>query len=118
MKTLTPYGKFIRKLRIDLNTNQFEHAVLLGISPTFLSNIEKGKKPLNMQIINKTITGFNLTIDQERQLINAASQSVPLNINVKTINPDQAYVTLLFATKLLNGELNNERILNFLNKMP
>ena len=55
MSNLTEYGKFIRKLRIDKNINQKEHAELLGVSATFLSSIEKGKKAYQIKQLSEAI---------------------------------------------------------------
>ena len=77
MSTLTAYGKFIRKIRIDRNINQKEHADLLNISATHLSNIEKGKKPISMEIINQTIEVLKLNADEEKAMIKEISLSAP-----------------------------------------
>lgn len=114
MKKLTPYGKFIRKLRIDLNISQAEHATAFDVTPTFLSNMEKGTKPVSLQIINKTIEKFKLTGEQERELIYAVSQAAPLNIKIKPQNNEEALLLLQLGQALLNKNFNREKLKNFL----
>jgi transcriptional regulator with XRE-family HTH domain len=114
MSTLTAYGKFIRKIRIDKNINQKEHAELLNLSPTHLSNIEKGKKPINMDIINQTIEVLSLNADEEKAMIKAISESAPLSIKIIPKNENESLLALLFAQSLLNDDFDREKLKNFL----
>lgn len=41
---LTPFGKEVRKIRIDMNMKLMEMAEKLGVSPTFLTAVETGRK--------------------------------------------------------------------------
>lgn len=109
-KSLSPYGKLIRKLRIDRNINQKEHAYLLGVSPTFLSGIEKGKKAISMDIINKTIAVLNLTSNEEKQL----SKQAPFSIKITPKNEDEALVALLFAQAIQKNTLDRDKLKDFL----
>lgn len=113
-KSLSPYGKLIRKLRIDRNINQKEHAYLLGVSPTFLSGIEKGKKAISMDIINKTIAVLNLTSNEEKQLIEAISKQAPFSIKITPKNEDEALVALLFAQAIQKNTLDRDKLKDFL----
>ena len=110
MSTLTAYGKFIRKIRIDRNINQKEHAELLNISATHLSNIEKGKKPINMEIINQTIDVLKLNADEEQAMIKAISLSPNLSIKITPKNETESLLALLFAQSLLNDDLDREKL--------
>lgn len=110
MTQLTAYGKFIRKLRIDKNINQIDHANLIGVSTTFLSNVEQGKKPINMQIINKTIDVLDLNNVEQQQLIHAVSQTAPLTIKIQPPNEEAALVTLMFIKLLQNGQLDRAKL--------
>ena len=114
MSTLTAYGKFIRKIRIDRNINQKEHAELLNISATHLSNIEKGKKPINMEIINQTIDVLKLNADEEQAMIKAISLSAPLSIKITPKNETESLLALFFAQSLLNDDLDREKLKKFL----
>lgn len=114
MSTLTAYGKFIRKIRIDRNINQKEHADLLNISATHLSNIEKGKKPINMELINQTIEVLKLNADEETNMIKAISQSAPLSIKITPKNEDECLLALLLAQSFLNDDLDREKLKTFL----
>jgi transcriptional regulator with XRE-family HTH domain len=41
---ITKFGKFCRKLRIDKGELLYDMATKLGVSPSFLSKVENGKK--------------------------------------------------------------------------
>lgn len=114
MSDLTEYGKFIRKIRIDKNINQKEHADLLGVSPTFLSNMEKGKKAISMDFVNQTITALKFTADEERQLIQAVSKAAPLVVKITPKNENESLVALLFAQAMLNPNFDRDKLKAFL----
>jgi transcriptional regulator with XRE-family HTH domain len=56
MSKLTDFGKAIRKLRIDYDTNLNELATSIGVSSAFLSAVETGKKPISAELITKLQT--------------------------------------------------------------
>lgn len=114
MSDLTEYGKVIRKFRIDKNINQKEHADLLGVSPTFLSNMEKGKKAISMEFINQTITALKFTTNEERQLIQAVSKEAPLSIKITPKNENESLVALLFAQAMLRPNFDRDKLKAFL----
>lgn len=114
MSNLTEYGKFIRKLRIDKNINQKEHAELLGVSPTFLSNIEKGKKAISLEIINSTINALQLNAVEEQEMIKAISKSAPLSIKIVPKNQEESLIALLFAQSLLDDDFDRNKLKTFL----
>lgn len=95
MSNLTEYGKFIRKLRIDKNINQKEHAELLGVSATFLSSIEKGKKAINLEIRYYVATAQNYNnqlFNKKEAKLNLASLKITISNLYKTnITNDYLY---------------------------
>jgi len=54
---LTTFGKEVRKLRIDYGIRTKEMAESLGVSPSYLSAMETGRKPLTDNFIT-TVTSF------------------------------------------------------------
>lgn len=56
-------GKKIREERISKNFTQEEFAELISISPTFMSDIENGKRKLGLKTLFKVASVFNLSID-------------------------------------------------------
>ena len=61
MSKLTDFGKAIRKLRIDYDTNLNELATSIGVSSAFLSAVETGKKPISAELITKITNALGLS---------------------------------------------------------
>ena len=53
MTPLTPFGKAIKILRMDAGISQKEMAQDLGVSSTFLSNMEIGRNKINPDWVEK-----------------------------------------------------------------
>ena len=68
---LTEFGKELRKLRIEGNVRLKDLAAALGVTSSYLSSIEMGKKPLTLEIFNKIevfVKELNLNTTQLRRL--------------------------------------------------
>ena len=59
MTPLTPFGKAIKILRMDAGISQKEMAQDLGVSSTFLSNMEIGRKKINANWVEKISEYFH-----------------------------------------------------------
>ena len=105
MSKLTDFGKAIRKLRIDYDTNLNELATSIGVSSAFLSAVETGKKPISAELITKITNALGLSNAEEILLTNAASQSVD-NVTVRTNSPEEAEIALMFARRIQDDTLN------------
>lgn len=114
MRKLTSYGKFIKKLRIDHDMQLKEHAESIGVSETFLCNIESGKKPISMDFINKTIKLFKMDSKLEEELIKAISECAPMTVKIKPKSELEALVSLEFSQALTNGHINQTKLKEFL----
>ncbi len=55
---LTEYGKLVRKARIDANITMLKMADALGVSPSYLSALENGKKKVPTQFVGKVLEYF------------------------------------------------------------
>jgi transcriptional regulator with XRE-family HTH domain len=60
---MTPLGKEFRKWRIDAGMLLGDMADALGISASYLSQIEKGSKPIPPEFVGKAIRKFNVGHD-------------------------------------------------------
>ncbi|WP_028969943.1 helix-turn-helix domain-containing protein [Sphingomonas sp. URHD0057] len=58
---MTPFGKALRKLRIDRELLLGDMAERLKISPSYLSQIETGKKPIPDGFVDKLRAALRLT---------------------------------------------------------
>lgn len=55
---VTPYGKAVRKLRIDAGLRLKDMADALGVRSAYLSAVETGKKRINEKLVDNTISFF------------------------------------------------------------
>ncbi|MBM7073487.1 helix-turn-helix transcriptional regulator [Shewanella sp. 202IG2-18] len=72
---LTPFGKAIRKLRIDCSMTLKKMATDVGVSSAYLSAIETGKRQLTDEIFNSIVETLKLDIEVVKQLKVAADMS-------------------------------------------
>ena len=79
---VTPYGKFLRKLRIDRSERLEDMAENLGVSKSYLSLIENGAREVRSQFSSKIADIYHLTSDQCKDLILAASETPQKTITI------------------------------------
>ena len=98
---LTPFGKEIRKKRIDQEMTLARFAELLDVSPTFVTAVETGKKPIPDELIDKAALHLNLSMFEVQFLRRLAEQSKPTyKISVPSgTSSDGREVVALFAKK-------------------
>lgn len=54
----TPYGKAVRKLRIDVGVRLKDMADALGVKSAYLSAVESGRKRITDKLVNDTVAFF------------------------------------------------------------
>lgn len=84
---LTEFGKSIRKIRLDKGILLKEMAESLGITPSYLSSIEHGKRKVPKGLIESLVKNFNLSREQEDELIESARKSA-LSIKIELSGRD------------------------------
>lgn len=74
---LTPFGKAIRKLRIDKNLTLYDLAFGIDKSPSYMSSIETGKRELSSEIFEQIVNFFKIPKSSSlyHELVNCADQS-------------------------------------------
>lgn len=65
MKQVTPYGRFVRIKRMELGRLLVEQAIFMDCTPSLLSSVELGRKPVPASWI-PTISEF-LNLDEKDQ---------------------------------------------------
>lgn len=113
---LTPFGKAIRVLRIELDIKPKDLASKLGISLSYLGSVELGRKRLTEQHLNSTIDFLKNKIsdDQIKMLIIAAEES-NLKINTTELSIAQKRLVNSFVRRLKEGQMPNYEVINWLN---
>lgn len=72
---MTPFGKAVRHLRIEHEKLLGEMADALNMSPSYLSQIETGRKPIPPKIVDQIATVLNLETAAVASLREAAALS-------------------------------------------
>ena len=60
---LRAIGNRIRKVRLERNMTQDDLAEALGMSPSFVSNLELGKQSMNVRTLNTIVQRLNVSAD-------------------------------------------------------
>ncbi|MCH6872636.1 helix-turn-helix domain-containing protein [Escherichia coli] len=96
---LTPFGKKVRKLRIDVGVTLKSMADAMGVTSSYLSAIETGKRAVTDPVLKSIISYFtNEGVQAGDELTKAArdsQQSVEINLSGKNQNARE--VAMAFA---------------------
>ena len=115
---LTEFGKALRKLRIDHGEILKTMAERLGITSSYLSAIECGKRNIPIDMIGKLTYIYNLSATEEQELSKARDKSIKIvEINLSTNSMYKRDLALQFARKF--DDIDDEiavQILDFLNR--
>lgn len=98
---LTPFGQKVRELRIQARVRLNAMAEAIGYSEAYLSAVETGRKPVNDELLEKTIeyfTAINSNFSKD-DLVRAADESKSA-INVEKLEDLEKGVLGAFARKL------------------
>lgn len=80
--TTTELGKCLRKLRIDVGETLGDMADRLGITSSYLSAIEKGKRPAPSGLVGKVAGLYSLS-DEARESLEAAADKTLKSVKVE-----------------------------------
>ena len=102
---LTPYGKGIRKHRIDRGMTLREMATELGVTPAFLSAVETGRRSVPDGMLTKISKLLNLDM-AERAELEALADASRSQIKVSFKESGDQEVAAMFARRF--GSLNDD----------
>lgn len=101
---LTPFGKFVRKLRIDQGHLLKDTADVLGVTSSYLSAVEKGKKAVPSEWIAKIALAYKLTSEQKAELTELATESAPvINLEMPSGTDDQTRKAVAMFARRINS---------------
>lgn len=106
---LTPLGRELRRLRLDRNWLLKDMADGIGVSPSFLSGVETGRKSLPDGMLAKVRKWGNLTPEEAQRLETAADQSTK-EVRIKApshFSSEDREALAVLARKF--GELDDEQ---------
>lgn len=75
LNELTPFGVFMRKLRIKERENTLTMANKLGVTRGYLSQVEIGISPISLNLLGAIHSSYNLSEDERINLLNATVKS-------------------------------------------
>ncbi|WP_273757174.1 helix-turn-helix domain-containing protein [Bartonella sp. MM73XJBT] len=96
---LTPFGKTLRKIRIDRTERLLDMADKLGVSIAFLSSVEIGKKPIPADMEEKIIEKYALN-EETASILRREANICRKNFTMNSSDP-------------LNHEMPNPFVRNF-----
>lgn len=97
---LTPFGKKIRKLRIDHVVTMKAMADALGLSSAFLSAVETGRKAIPENLIGQVADYFRLDAAGREELRELATQSVTdVKVSLTGANDRSRELAVMFARR-------------------
>ena len=106
---MTEIGKFLKKLRIDRGEVLLTMAQKLGVTPSFLSAVELGKKKMPYEWNLKIRSAYQLTPSQEETLDEAISASEKsIIIDFQDATPNAKKLAVSFARSFC--ELTDEQL--------
>lgn len=95
---LTDFGKELRKIRIDNNEFLKDMANKLGVTVSYLSAVENGKRDIPDEWLNKIINDYNLSKNEIINLKNALYISKQeVNISLSHLNDSRKQAAMSFA---------------------
>lgn len=95
---LTEFGRFLRKYRIDCGELLKDMADKLGVTSSYLSAIESGKRNIPGDWVDKIAGLYNLDLVEKDQLAEAASNSIKsITMNIQKSKASRRETALLFA---------------------
>jgi len=94
---LTLFGKFCRKLRIDRGELLKDMSDKLGVTPSYLSAVENGKRNIPPEWVFKISELYSLNEEEVSELKAAADTQINTRIDLNKMKGDQRDVMMAFA---------------------
>lgn len=107
---LTKVGKWLRQVRLERDEHLKDMAQNIGVTSSYLSSVENGKRSLSNQLVEKICETYRLneTMRHEfRHLAMQARQKVELDVN--NVSGEKQDIALAFARKF--DSLNDNQII-------
>lgn len=100
-KDIPEIGKFIRKIRIDNEETGPQMGERLGVSRSYISAIELGKRTMSNKTRNKFIKEYNLTTEQIYKLDELSSlQSKYIKMDVSEMRDSDIRLIIELCKKI------------------
>jgi transcriptional regulator with XRE-family HTH domain len=105
---LTEFGKEMRKIRLDLGITLFEMAQKTGVSSSFLSAVETGKKPVPADYVDVLSEKFDL-VKQAKAHFMVLADKTRREVRIKLMEGDSSGAELATAFARNFSELSSDQ---------
>jgi HTH-type transcriptional regulator, competence development regulator len=103
----TPFGEFVRILRIRNHEVMGDLAKVLGVTTPFISAVENGKRNVPADWLEKISTHYRLNASEKKELENVIDESqTQYKIQTENASHMQRKVAMQFARSF--GDLDDE----------
>ena len=108
---VTPYGKHIRKIRIDRDMKMTQMAELMGVSKAYISSVENGRRRITEKYQELSERALNLSPDEKMMARELIAESQPFVVIRLDNLPDEGrkMVVLFSGWAEQAGEADIER---------
>lgn len=96
---ITPFGKEVRKLRIEASVKLKDMAKALGVSSAYLSGVEMGRKALNEKLVEDAVDYFQKRKLDASGLLSAAVHDIT-RIDLGDYDDSSKALLIAFARRL------------------
>lgn len=102
---LTPFGLYVRKLRLDLGLTLKMMAAELSVTSAYLSAVELGEKALTRKLADQVLAFFMHKISslQYSELRSACDESMK-TVTVSSLSVDERSLVAAFARRIGEGQ--------------
>lgn len=106
--TITNFGKMLRKIRIDRGELLYDMAKKLGVTSSYLSAVELGKRKVPDGWVENLIKEYNLPLSEQKKLYQYAYENKNnIKIDVEQCEEERKDLALAFASRFRS--LNQEK---------
>lgn len=107
LKEVTPFGKILRKIRIDNDETLKDMSEKFNVTSSHLSAVETGKRSIPKQWQDIIVKEYNLNENETNQLKKSILHSATeVKINTIDLNKDEKELVFAFASRFKH--LNNQ----------
>lgn len=86
---MTNFGKAVKIIRIEKDSMSKDFAEFMGCSPSYVSAMENGKKPLTIKYLRKLIEYYSLSVDEINRLLDAIGLDYREKVRKKLLGEEE-----------------------------
>lgn len=97
---LTEFGKIIRMYRLENGLILKDMADTLDVPSSYLSAMEMGRKVVSDEFVNRLLSSYGFTDEEEKRIVEAAKLSAnSVRVNLENASMQKKGMALSFARK-------------------